>query len=75
MKLRPHTDIAVLEKSFPVFLDKYGAKQLKSMGMTKELPLHMMANNIRVARIYEGPSEVHRVLIARYALQGRHVQL
>jgi acyl-CoA dehydrogenase len=46
-----------------------------AMGMTKELPLHMMANNIRVARIYEGPSEVHRVLIARYALQGRHVQL
>ena len=44
-----------------------------AMGMTKELPLKMMANNIRVARVYEGPSEVHRMLIARYALQGRSI--
>ena len=46
-----------------------------AMGMTKELPLQMMANNVRVARVYEGPSEVHRALIARYALQGRNVQM
>ena len=42
-----------------------------AMGMTKELPLHLMASRNRLARIYEGPSEVHRALIARYALQGR----
>ena len=42
-----------------------------AMGMTKELPLHLMATSTRLARIYEGPSEVHRMLIARYALQGR----
>ena len=42
-----------------------------AMGMTKELPLQAMANHVRVQRIYEGPSEVHRMLIARHALQDR----
>jgi acyl-CoA dehydrogenase len=42
-----------------------------AMGMTKELPLHLMASHTRLMRMYEGPSEVHRMLIARYALQGR----
>ncbi len=36
-----------------------------AMGMTKELPLQVMANQIRVMRIYEGPSEVHRMSLAR----------
>jgi acyl-CoA dehydrogenase len=47
-------------------MQAYGA-----MGMTMELPLQMMANHVRVMRIYEGPSEVHRMLIARHALQDR----
>ncbi len=42
-----------------------------AMGMTKELPLQMLANQVRVQRIYEGPSEVHRMLIARHALEDR----
>ena len=42
-----------------------------AMGMTKELPLQMMANHVRLMRVYEGPSEVHRMLIARHALQDR----
>ncbi len=42
-----------------------------AMGMTKELPLHLMASTTRLGRIYEGPSEVHRALIARYALRGQ----
>ncbi|MDF1856685.1 acyl-CoA dehydrogenase [Pseudooceanicola sp.] len=42
-----------------------------AMGMTQELPLQAMANHVRVQRIYEGPSEVHRMLIARHALQDR----
>jgi acyl-CoA dehydrogenase len=29
-----------------------------AMGVTKELPLHLMAQKARVMRIYEGPSEV-----------------
>lgn len=36
-----------------------------AMGMTKELPLQLMAGRIRNMRIYDGPSEVHRMVIAR----------
>jgi acyl-CoA dehydrogenase len=36
-----------------------------AMGMTKELPLQMMAGQLRTMRIYDGPSEVHRMVIAR----------
>ena len=38
------------------------------MGMTRELPLQMMASQTRLARIYEGPTEVHRWVIARELL-------
>jgi len=44
-------------------MQTYGA-----MGMTKEMPLQMMANQIRLMRIYDGPSEVHRWVIARRLL-------
>jgi putative ABC transport system permease protein len=43
VKLRPHTDVAAMEKAFPAFLNKYGQKQLKSAGMTKELHLQPIA--------------------------------
>ena len=36
-----------------------------AMGMTKELPLQQMAAEARLMRIYEGPTEVHRWVIAR----------
>ncbi len=39
-----------------------------AMGMTKEMPFHMMAGNIRNMRIYDGPSEVHRWVVARNLL-------
>jgi alkylation response protein AidB-like acyl-CoA dehydrogenase len=39
-----------------------------AMGMTKELPLQLMAAKARVMRIYEGPSEVHRMVLARRIL-------
>jgi acyl-CoA dehydrogenase len=42
-----------------------------AMGMTKELPLHLFAAQARVMRIYDGPSEVHRMVIARNMLGGR----
>jgi len=42
-----------------------------AMGMTKEMPFNAMAGHLRVMRIYEGPSEVHRMLVARHVLQGR----
>ncbi len=40
------------------------------MGMTKELPLQAMANRIRTWRVLEGPSEVHRQLIARNRIRA-----
>ncbi len=40
-----------------------------AMGMTKELPLQLLAQQVRVMRIYEGPSEVHRMAIARRMLR------
>ena len=42
-----------------------------AMGMTKELPLQQMANETRLMRMYEGPSEVHRWVIARDLLGMR----
>jgi alkylation response protein AidB-like acyl-CoA dehydrogenase len=39
-----------------------------AMGVTKELPLHLMAQKARVMRVYEGPTEVHRMVIARREL-------
>lgn len=41
-----------------------------AMGMTKELPLQLLAQRARVMRIYEGPSEVHRMVIARRILRN-----
>ena len=40
-----------------------------AMGMTQEFPLYLMANQIRLARIYEGPTEAHRMVVARRALK------
>ncbi len=42
-----------------------------AMGMTKELPLQLLAQQVRVMRVYEGPSEVHRMAIARRYLNDR----
>lgn len=44
-----------------------------AMGMTRELPLHLMAAKLRTMRIYDGPTEVHRWVVARNALGGRRV--
>ena len=38
---------------------------LGAMGMTREMPLHMISSHIRLQRIYEGPTEVHMMAIAR----------
>jgi len=42
-----------------------------AMGMTKEMPLQLMAATIRNMRIYDGPSEVHRWVVARKLLKLR----
>jgi acyl-CoA dehydrogenase len=41
-----------------------------AMGMTKELPLQLMASKIRTMRIYDGPTEVHKWVVARNLLGG-----
>ncbi len=40
-----------------------------AMGMTKEMPLHLFAQQARLMRIYEGPTEVHRMAIAKRVLR------
>ena len=42
---------------------------LGALGMTKETALFAMWQNARLARIYEGPSEVHRQAVARRVLK------
>jgi acyl-CoA dehydrogenase len=41
-----------------------------AMGMTKELPLQLMAAKLRAMRIYDGPTEIHKWVIARNLLGG-----
>lgn len=41
-----------------------------AMGMTKDMPLHILSTEIRTMRIYDGPSEVHRMVVARSLLKG-----
>ncbi len=40
-----------------------------AMGITKEMPFHLMAQRLRAMRLYEGPSEVHRWVVARRRLR------
>ena len=40
------------------------------MGMTLEMPLSRMANKVRLMRIYDGPSEVRRMVVARNKLRN-----
>ncbi len=42
-----------------------------AMGMTRELPFAIMSQRLRLARLYEGPTEVHRMAIARRVLKGQ----
>jgi acyl-CoA dehydrogenase len=41
-----------------------------AMGMTRELPFAIMTQRLRLMRIYEGPTEVHRMVIARRTLKA-----
>ncbi len=42
-----------------------------AMGMTKELPLQLMSTRLRTMRIFDGPTEVHRWVVARNLLGSR----
>jgi acyl-CoA dehydrogenase len=41
-----------------------------AMGMTKELPLQLLSEQVRLMRIYEGPTEVHRMALAKRLLKA-----
>ena len=41
---------------------------LGATGMTRELPLQLMAAKLRTMRIYDGPTEVHQWVVARHRL-------
>jgi acyl-CoA dehydrogenase len=40
-----------------------------AMGMAREMPFALMTQRLRLMRIYEGPTEVHRMVIARRTLK------
>ena len=42
-----------------------------AMGMTRELPLHLMSSRLRTMRIYDGPTEVHKWVVARSLLGSK----
>ena len=42
-----------------------------AMGMTKEMPLQLMASKLRTMRIYDGPTEIHKWVVARNLLGFR----
>ena len=46
-----------------------------AMGVSKELPLALMAGQIRTMRIYDGPTEIHDWVVARNLLAGRGAAL
>ncbi|HEX8145309.1 MAG TPA: acyl-CoA dehydrogenase family protein [Pyrinomonadaceae bacterium] len=41
-----------------------------ALGYSRDTPLEMFYRNARAARIYDGPDEVHRMVVARRILQG-----
>ena len=47
-----------------------GIQVFGGAGYLKDLPLERIYRDARVTRIYDGTSEVHRMLIARSALKG-----
>jgi acyl-CoA dehydrogenase len=51
-----------------------GIQVFGGMGFTKEMPLERIYRDSRVTRIYDGTSEIHRMLIARSVIKrGLHI--
>jgi acyl-CoA dehydrogenase len=46
-----------------------GIQVFGGMGFTKEMPLERIYRDSRVTRIYDGTSEIHRMLIARSVIK------
>jgi alkylation response protein AidB-like acyl-CoA dehydrogenase len=43
-----------------------------ALGVTGDTPLERMYREARYARIYDGPDEVHRMVVARRLLRDPH---
>lgn len=70
----PRTEVAMIkvfstEMAWEII--DHAMQTFGGMGMTKEMPLQMMANRVRLMRVYEGPTEVHKMSIARRLLGKR----
>jgi putative ABC transport system permease protein len=76
IKLQPGANAAALEKQLPAFLQKYGAQQMKALGMTKVLHLQPVTS-IHTTSGYENePSKtVSRTLLYILALIAVMIQL
>jgi alkylation response protein AidB-like acyl-CoA dehydrogenase len=48
---------------------------LGALGMTDDTPLAMLFRHERAARIYDGPDEVHKSVVARRILKGYGIQV
>jgi acyl-CoA dehydrogenase len=46
-----------------------GIQVFGGMGFTREMPLERIYRDSRVTRIYDGTSEIHRMLIARSVIK------
>ena len=42
-----------------------------AMGVSKELPLYLFAEQVRCMRIFDGPTEIHRWVVARNLLRTK----
>ena len=70
----PRTEVAMIkvyatEMAWEII--DHAMQTFGGMGMTKEMPLQMMANRVRLMRVYEGPTEVHKMVIARRLIGKR----
>ena len=54
-----------LAEEKPIAMQLFGG-----MGMSKELPLEFISRVVRIYRVVEGPSEVHRWVVARDLLKN-----
>jgi len=77
-KLDQHIDVRNEISMLKIFATEMAQKVIDNamqcfggMGMACEMPLHLFAGRVRTMRIYDGPSEVHRMVVARNLMDTR----
>ena len=74
VKLQPHTDVALLEKQLPAFINKYGADQLKNLGMQKAIHLQPVGS-IHTTAGYEHDNTVSSTFLSLLILIAVLIQV